>query len=311
VQEPSFFSSEPFLGAVARTHFPGKPWQIETVEVEGRFFQVLTVRGKVIDDLWTHPSFYEPVAAAEGARCRTAPFLVRVLHEIVPAPALDLRWPFAPAPFVDWRPFATFAQFQEWNHARPNPAHWTTVRRASRNIGRHVGEVEFIANDPDPAAFATIVAWKSWQYRRHGLADRFALPKTMALYDELRDQGLLIVSTVRAGGRVIAGHAGYRWNRRFYTRLIAHDAELNRYSPGAVLLHNMLRESFDAGDEEFDLLQGGERYKWLYATHARVVGPIGRQPVAQRIEDRLRARVGSALLRLRERRRPVAVPGRG
>ncbi|MBI5949489.1 MAG: GNAT family N-acetyltransferase [Chloroflexi bacterium] len=296
-----FFSSEAFLGAVARCHFPGQPWALETVEVEGLPFRVLTVRGRVIDAQWTHPFSYEPLPP--GTPCsRQHRFLAKVVHGVVPAPEETLKWPLYPAPFVDWRGVASFEAYQQSRRSGPYPATWATVARGGRGLARDVGEVEFVLDDAGPDVLPALFNWKSRQYRRSGYPDPFAPAASRKFYEALRDEGVLLVSTVRAGGRVVAGHAGYRWNRRFYARLVAHDPDLGRYSPGTVLLHHLLRESFESGDEQFDFLGGAERYKWSYATHARVLGPLGVQTAAQRLEERVRTTVGTTLLRLRQGR---------
>jgi CelD/BcsL family acetyltransferase involved in cellulose biosynthesis len=50
----------------------------------------------------------------------------------------------------------------------------------------------------------------------------------------------------------------------------------------------MLEESYRRKHREFDFSIGDEDYKRLYTTHARLLGPIGRAPVQQRILARVK-----------------------
>lgn len=298
----SFFSSEPFLGAIANACFPGRPWSIEPVEVEGKCFDVLFVSGRPADQHWVHPYYYVPSENAEPGSRRPVRFLKHVSHGVVAAPATEIERPYQPAPFIDWTPFSTWEEYKAFSHRGPHPAMWKTAAQGARRLARDAGPVTFTSGDPDPAALDAIIRWKSAQYRRTGALDRFLVPSARAVYDELLGRGLLIVSTLRAGGQVVAGYAGYRWDGCLYGRLISYDNEFGRYSPGAILVHRVLRESFEAGDREFDFLAGAEQYKWQYATHARVLGPIGRRSLLGRLEHRGRTKAGAWLLRKRQGR---------
>jgi hypothetical protein len=302
----SFFSSEQFLGAVARSHFAGKPWKVEAVTVEGRAYRVLTVGGRVVQNLWTHPFFYEPLdETPPGAR--PIPYLASVLLDTVIAPAEGIRRPSQIAPYVDWRSFPDWDAYQSATREGPHPANWKTAAYMRRLTGRRLGDVTFSPHDTAPDVLPTLFAWKDAKRQRTGTTPYFTYPPAGALYDELQKEGLLEVSTLRAGGRLIAGILGYRWHGRYYARLIAHDFALHALSPGTVLWHAVLRHSFESGDEESDLLLGDEPYKWMFATHARIVSTAGVQPAVQRLERRLRDTVGT--LRLRVARHLQAAPG--
>jgi CelD/BcsL family acetyltransferase involved in cellulose biosynthesis len=62
-----------------------------------------------------------------------------------------------------------------------------------------------------------------------------------------------------------------------------HDPALKKFSLGRQLLHSMLEEGQRQGHRQFDFSTGDEEYKWLYATHARLLGPIGVPPLKQRL----------------------------
>jgi hypothetical protein len=80
--------------------------------------------------------------------------------------------------------------------------------------------------------------------------------------------------------------AGQSWPGRFYYRLPAYDVEFGRYSPGRVLLRNLILAAYDEGATEFDFLLGGEPYKWDFATHTRILRAAGRPSRSARLRWR-------------------------
>lgn len=100
----------------------------------------------------------------------------------------------------------------------------------------------------------------------------------------------------------MAAVVGLPHEGRYSYWITAYNNELGRYSPGRLLLESLLRASVADGDHEFDLLIGSERYKWVYATDARLVGPLGPQPVLPGAvaAARRRLRLGRKYLRLRK-----------
>jgi CelD/BcsL family acetyltransferase involved in cellulose biosynthesis len=118
----------------------------------------------------------------------------------------------------------------------------------------------------------------------------------------LRDRGIARVSSFRAGGRVMAAVVGLRYEGRYSYWITAYDDAFGTYSPGRLLLERLIAASLAGGDVEFDLLVGSEAFKWHYATHARLVGPLGRQPaLASAVKAaRRRLRLGRKYLRLRK-----------
>ena len=43
-------------------------------------------------------------------------------------------------------------------------------------------------------------------------------------------------------------------------------------------MQSMLAHGFASGHREFDHSVGGQDWKWTYATHARLIGPLGIPP---------------------------------
>jgi CelD/BcsL family acetyltransferase involved in cellulose biosynthesis len=86
--------------------------------------------------------------------------------------------------------------------------------RKQRRLERELGPVEFRAHDPDRAAYALLCRWKAKQCARTGFPDMLAatwlrdLLWEAATAESAGFRGAL--STLRAGGRVVAVHAGLR-----------------------------------------------------------------------------------------------------
>jgi CelD/BcsL family acetyltransferase involved in cellulose biosynthesis len=59
----------------------------------------------------------------------------------------------------------------------------------------------------------------------------------------------------------------------------------------------MLRESQRLGHAEWDFGIGDMEYKWHYATHDRVIGPVGRPPLGAAVAAAAKARLRGALAR--------------
>jgi CelD/BcsL family acetyltransferase involved in cellulose biosynthesis len=146
-------------------------------------------------------------------------------------------------------------------------------------------------NDETEDALTLVLGWKSEQYRGAGYVDAFASAELVASFERLRERGKLIVSTLRLDGKIVAGHAGLEHEGRFYYWLPAYDKAFAKDSVGAILLEWMIEHAYQLGVKEFDFLLGSEKYKWAYATHSRLVGPLGKEALSVRTWRPVRARV--------------------
>lgn len=78
--------------------------------------------------------------------------------------------------------------------------------------------------------------------------------------------GWLRPSYLRLDGRAIAFCLGVQTNGVFYALKLGYDTALSRFSPGTVLLHGLIRHSFDDGLARFDFAGRDEPYKLAWAT---------------------------------------------
>jgi CelD/BcsL family acetyltransferase involved in cellulose biosynthesis len=134
-----------------------------------------------------------------------------------------------------------------------------------RKLEREVGETHFEFDDQDRQALDLLMRWKSAQYRRTGLWDRFAVRWIVALVRDLfesRSEGCLgTLSTLRCDGRVVALHLGLRSESSLSCWFPAYDVGLAKYSPGLGLHLKMAEAAAAAGIQYLDLGKGDEDYK--------------------------------------------------
>jgi CelD/BcsL family acetyltransferase involved in cellulose biosynthesis len=151
----------------------------------------------------------------------------------------------------------------------------TQVARRRRKLGREVGEVTFEWQTTDRDALDALVAWKSAQYRETGVWDRFAEPwivdvvRTLAATSDAELTGLL--STLRAADELVAAHFGLLGHDRIAWWFPAYDTKFAAYSPGLILLLDLVADAATRGVPLIDLGRGEHHYKLRVATGAHEV----------------------------------------
>lgn len=290
----SFFSSPPFLEVLASVYFRGRDTRVARFGVKESVFRLLEVDGRPIA-AWPFLDFVEPLAQAETPHPEARPldYLPKACLGTVPAPAWQsqgLASRFEPSPFVDFRGLPSWADFEALVRSRRSSL-WADSRRQARKLEAEAGGLAFNFQDPRPEVLETCLRWKSAQYLASGFPDHFAVPGHARLFRELAGAGLLTVSSLSAGDTLAAAHIGVVYEGRFCYWIPAYEARLGGFSPGRLLLEFLLQESQARGLFEFDFLIGDEPYKWLYATHTRLIGPLGRPPLSVRLLRGVRASV--------------------
>lgn len=306
----NFFSSDEYLSALGRVWFPGRRCEVVTCLVEGRPFRLLWREGLgpfvtfgPRADACNFIDFFEPMASAPAqeqaplvTRVRWIPRVALEAHEVTSATPEPLGGGRVPAPYVDWTRFKEWSAF-EAHVASRRPSLRADSRRKRRRLEERHGPLQFRWDDDRPGVFETALAWKSEQYVRSHVPDSFAVPENVAMFRELRKSGLVMLSSLSAGDRVLAVHLGALWRGRLSYWVPAYDREELLLSPGRLLLDDLLRESHARGHAEFDFLLGDEAYKYHYATHQRVVAPLGRPPLDVSLRNAVRSSVKGALAR--------------
>jgi len=145
------------------------------------------------------------------------------------------------------------------------------VARRRRKLEREVGPVVFEWSSVDPEAdLATLMRWKTEQYQRTDTWDRFAQPWITTVLRELAGTQSMactgLLSTLRAGDRLVAAHFGLLGTERLCWWFPAYEPEVSRYSPGLILLVDLVTEAATRGLASIDLGRGEHPYKLRVAT---------------------------------------------
>jgi CelD/BcsL family acetyltransferase involved in cellulose biosynthesis len=146
------------------------------------------------------------------------------------------------------------------------------VARRRRKLGREVGDVVVEWEAHDDGALDTLLAWKSAQYRETGVWDRFDRPWIVEVVRSLAkttSEGLTgLLSTLRAGDQLVAVHFGLLGRDRLVWWFPAYDAAFGNYSPGLILLLDLVAEAAARGLTFVDLGRGEHHYKLRVANRA-------------------------------------------
>jgi CelD/BcsL family acetyltransferase involved in cellulose biosynthesis len=140
------------------------------------------------------------------------------------------------------------------------------VARRRRKLEREVGPVtcEWQSGRADDD-LRNLREWKSDQYRRDGTWDRFAEPwisRAVELLARSRDPACTgLLTSVRAGGHLVAVHFGLLGTDRLSWWFPAYNPEFGRYSPGLILLMDLIEEAARQGVDRVDLGRGEHGYK--------------------------------------------------
>lgn len=209
---------------------------------------------------------------------------------ISPQPAMEpyVR-AFADSPYVDLsRGFDAFAK----ERGRAGSELVRQVGQKTRKLEREVAQMRFEPHAVDRHALACLYAWKAAQRERTGTFDVLSTPWMRQMVDRLLAindptfAGLL--SVVYAGDQVAAVHLGMRSATVWHYWFAAYNRELQVYSPGLIILLEMVRSAPKLGVNMMTLGIGDEAYKLRFATGAVTVG-------AGSVDCRLSRRVTNAI----------------
>ncbi len=175
--------------------------------------------------------------------------------------------PAQQAMFEPWRVIETESPVVDLDQgeAPGSTALYADHRRKRRRLEREVGPVEVELQSTDPSMLEFCLEWKSAHYRRIGTPDLFlrpwarALMELIALHRKPEFSGML--SVLRAGGQPIAAHFGLRSRNVWHYWFPTYDPQFQRYSPGILLLLDMMAGAQKLGINMIDFGRGDNDYK--------------------------------------------------
>jgi CelD/BcsL family acetyltransferase involved in cellulose biosynthesis len=153
----------------------------------------------------------------------------------------------------------------------------TNLERKKRGLERDIGPLRFeLETAQSSAAFQHLLHWKSHQYLDTGTVDVFRYGWVTSLLQKIvsrrgvKFSGML--STLYAGKRIVAVHAGMRSSTVAHYWFPAFDRDMAPYSPGGILLLQLARALAENGVRRLDLGAGIEEYKSRFGNGSLVVG---------------------------------------
>jgi CelD/BcsL family acetyltransferase involved in cellulose biosynthesis len=139
------------------------------------------------------------------------------------------------------------------------------LQRRIRKLGREIGEVRFEFEAHDPELLQTLLAWKSAQYQRTRVHDRFATPWIRQVVEHLftakTSECTGTLSVMYAGERPVALHFGLRSETVFSGWFPVYDTDLGKYSVGRALWLRLAEAAAAQGAQYVDLGRGEASYK--------------------------------------------------
>jgi CelD/BcsL family acetyltransferase involved in cellulose biosynthesis len=158
--------------------------------------------------------------------------------------------------------------------------------RKARKLAREVGPLRFVPESDDPDLLAQTVNWKRRQYMETGVRDVLADAggrDLLAHVHAARGPEFAGVLSVLHAGDVVAGlHLGLRSGGVWHSWFPVYNPDLERYSPGLVLLLELAAAAPALGIGEIDLGKGEARYKEALATGTVPLheGCVGARPLS-------------------------------
>ncbi len=155
-----------------------------------------------------------------------------------------------------------------------NPKRFKNWRRLQNKLERELGGV-VLASEPGSAqALDLMISWKREQFRRTGAHDVFRPEWARRLFQailEAKGEARGVLVTLRAGGRLVAGHFGLAVGAHAHAWLSVIDPECSACGPGQVLTLRLAEIMPSLGLSSYDLSPGYAHYKAPFATHVVAV----------------------------------------
>ncbi|MHA7900370.1 MAG: GNAT family N-acetyltransferase [Henriciella sp.] len=149
------------------------------------------------------------------------------------------------------------------------PKHFKKMRRVYRNVERDFSSVRFNWDDRSDANYQRLLALKQQQFLRTGYHNVLKAPWTRALFDRLRSfEGARLRSrlvTLSFDDKFAAAEYNLQSDRVLHGWITAFEQDYSRYSPGNMLVQELLEKMAAEGLTIYDAGPGYDHYKRHYA----------------------------------------------
>jgi hypothetical protein len=187
----------------------------------------------------------------------------------------DLGWkcvevPMEVCPFIDLSAVSWDAYL-----GTLGPSHRSNFKRRLKNLNREYDvRLQYAVSDHERReALQQLVTLHLQRWRPRGGSDAFDKPDLLAFHEEVsrlaRECGWLRLASLVLDGVTVAALYGFRYRDTFHFYQSGFDSALQRYSVGLVMMGLTIRGAIEEGIREYDLLNGDESYKFLWANQVR------------------------------------------
>ncbi|MFN3834735.1 MAG: GNAT family N-acetyltransferase [Glycocaulis sp.] len=151
-----------------------------------------------------------------------------------------------------------------------NPKRFKDWRRRLRRLEDDHGPVSLEVCE-DMVALVQLMGWKREQFRATGkhdvLAPRWASRLMHALFEGKGGEVKGRLFTLKAGGRIVAAEFGPQAHGTFHPWLAGYDPDMAAYSPGHMLVYQLIETMPALGLKRYEMGTGHEDYKKYFTNH--------------------------------------------
>ncbi|WP_372617605.1 GNAT family N-acetyltransferase [Falsiroseomonas sp.] len=172
---------------------------------------------------------------------------------------------------------AYFARLRE-----VNKAFLADTERRMRRLEKEFGAASFTVQDrPDWSAVQPLLEAKRGQYARTGVSDALGNPAALALLRALLEADTAdcrpVLTTLSAGGRMLAGHLGLLHAGCLSYWFPVYDPAAQKVSPGRLLLWRTIEAADRLGIRLIDRGEGDSQAKRDFSTEVQSFGRVAWQ----------------------------------
>lgn len=159
------------------------------------------------------------------------------------------------------------------------------LKRKARKLARDLGGTEVVEADADGLADALARFFDMNDEASDDKASFFDRPEMRdwfrALADEFHADGTFRLHELHVAGNAVAANVSLVWGDRWGLYNSAFHPRLASFSPGNVLVGELIALAAEEGLDTFDLLRGDEGYKYRFGAVDRDVVQVGARPVGE------------------------------
>lgn len=152
--------------------------------------------------------------------------------------------------------------------------HRSNFTRSLRNLEKnYTVRLEYVDSEQNrQEELSHLVNLHLLRWRDRGGSSAFNNSTLLAFHDELsrltRERGWLRLAVLKLDGKAAAALYGFQYGHTFHFFNSGFDPAFEHHSVGLVTLGLTIRNAFEEGAREYDLLRGSEAYKFRWANQA-------------------------------------------